>query len=459
MKKLAIILFLFASICSAQTLRKNVAGQEISFLAINRTDGNVVTGISASFTTSRICDGAVGTIGGTITEATNGLYNVALTQADTNCNHVAYGFRFPTTIVPVAFNLYPVSYDPTDSVRLGLTGLANATAGQSGGLALVGSVMATPTSGVILASNQHTIVDSGTVTTVGTVNSVGDVRMAYLDAAISTRGTGAALDEAGVRAAVGLGSANLDNQFNTIGYGVWHSTAIDKSGYSLTQTFPTNFSALSINTTGAVVASAIPNVTVGGYASGQDPATSVWGAGTRTLSSFGFTPSVTVSNAVTLTTAYDKAMTAAQPADVPAAATVAASTWGYLLANQTASGTASKALASAGGASDPMAVDVVTGGYTGNQAGHIIANMRAVAGGVGSKDVTITVKLSNGTLLSDASVIIRATNDPTAEAVYSGKTDSFGVAQPHPQLNPGTYFVWRSKTNYTLSNPQTIVVP
>ncbi len=58
----------------------------------------------------------------------------------------------------------------------------------------------------------------------------------------------------------------------------------DKSGYSLTQAFPTNFSLLSINGSGQVSSSnmrgtdgaltsfsGLPNVTVGGYATGQSP--------------------------------------------------------------------------------------------------------------------------------------------------------------------------------------------
>jgi hypothetical protein len=43
-----------------------------------------------------------------------------------------------------------------------------------------------------------------------------DTKAGYLDAAISSRGTGTALDAAGVRNAVGLGAANLDTQLGNI---------------------------------------------------------------------------------------------------------------------------------------------------------------------------------------------------------------------------------------------------
>lgn len=48
-----------------------------------------------------------------------------------------------------------------------------------------------------------------------------DAKAGYLDAAISSRGTGTALDAAGVRSAVGLGAANLDTQLS------------DKTGFKL----------------------------------------------------------------------------------------------------------------------------------------------------------------------------------------------------------------------------------
>lgn len=69
--------------------------------------------------------------------------------------------------------------------------------------------------------------------------------------------------------------ANFASLAITGGGAVTVGTNSDKTGYSLTQSFPTNFGSLAISSGGAA--------TVGAYATGEDPATLVWGAGTRTL--------------------------------------------------------------------------------------------------------------------------------------------------------------------------------
>ena len=77
-----------------------------------------------------------------------------------------------------------------------------------------------------------------------------------LDAAVSSRVPTSSLP---------ANFASLAIDFATGGVTV-HANA-DKTGYSLTQSFPANFPALQISVGG--------NVTIGGYASGQDPATLV----------------------------------------------------------------------------------------------------------------------------------------------------------------------------------------
>ena len=72
--------------------------------------------------------------------------------------------------------------------------------------------------------------------------------------------------------------------FNAASDQVIVATNNDKTGYSLTQAFPSNFSSLAIDGSGQVTAgnmrgtdgaltsfSGLPNVTVGGYAAGQAP--------------------------------------------------------------------------------------------------------------------------------------------------------------------------------------------
>lgn len=76
-----------------------------------------------------------------------------------------------------------------------------------------------------------------------------------------------------------------------------------------------------LNNLDTTISSRMPsgNVTVGGYAAGQDPATLVWNATTRTLTAFGFNVTVDTNNDKTgysLVTAYDAAKTAASQSSV-----------------------------------------------------------------------------------------------------------------------------------------------
>jgi len=145
-------------------MRKNTAGQVVAFQAVSTTDGSAVTtGTPVVYYT--IDGGTQGTGAGTSTHEGNGCWSYAPAQAETNGNHVVFTFAL-TGAVSQSVNLYPVSFDPTDAVRIGLTALPNAAAGAAGGL---------PT------------------------DSTG--KTAFND-----------LDAAGVRTAVGLASANLDTQ-------------------------------------------------------------------------------------------------------------------------------------------------------------------------------------------------------------------------------------------------------
>ena len=145
-------------------MRRNTAGQVVDFQAVSKTDGSdVTTGTPVVY--FKIDNGSQGTGTGTITHEGNGSWSYAPTQAETNGNHVAFTFTLSGAVSQL-LNLYPVSFDPTDSVRIGLTALPDAAAGAAGGL---------PT------------------------DSAGKTSFNDLDAA-------------GVRTAVGMASANLDTQ-------------------------------------------------------------------------------------------------------------------------------------------------------------------------------------------------------------------------------------------------------
>jgi hypothetical protein len=82
----------------------------------------------------RTIDGASqASMTGTITETANGQYQMALSQADTNGNDVAWLFTY-TGAIAVNFNVATTAADPTDSVRFGLTAMPNAAASAVGGL-------------------------------------------------------------------------------------------------------------------------------------------------------------------------------------------------------------------------------------------------------------------------------------------------------------------------------------
>lgn len=99
-------------------LRKNVAGQFVHIAAINATTGAALTGATVSM--RRCLDGTFAAGGATITEDTGlGFYKVALTQADTNGNDIAYFFT-ATNMIPICLNVITTACDPT-STAFGLS--------------------------------------------------------------------------------------------------------------------------------------------------------------------------------------------------------------------------------------------------------------------------------------------------------------------------------------------------
>ncbi len=179
--------------------RKNTASQFVCFQMLLTATGAVATGLSPAV--RRCIDGTFAAGGGTVTEDTGtGSYKYAMSQADTNGNDISFIFS-AATAMPVCVNIVTTAADPTDSVRLGLTGLANAVPGAAGGLFIAGTNAAT------------TITTSLTTTFTGNLTgSVGSV----------TGSVGS------VTGAVGSVTAPV-----TVG------TNNDKTGYSLTVTPPT----------------------------------------------------------------------------------------------------------------------------------------------------------------------------------------------------------------------------
>jgi len=116
-------------------MRKNTASQVICGQLNSATTGAAVT--SGTTTVYVLGDGGTqGSGGGTVTHEGNGCWSYAPTQAETNYNHIAFTFTNATAI-PQTVQVYTISYDPHDTVRLGLTALPNAAAAANGGLPTV----------------------------------------------------------------------------------------------------------------------------------------------------------------------------------------------------------------------------------------------------------------------------------------------------------------------------------
>lgn len=130
-------------------LKKNTAGQNLTFCLVNASTGAALTG--ATVTAKRSVDGAAqASATGSVTELGNGQYNFAASQADTNGDLIGYLFT-ASSAIPVNVQVRTTAADLSDTVRLGLTALPNAAANADGGLPILSS------SGTTLAYTVSTI--------------------------------------------------------------------------------------------------------------------------------------------------------------------------------------------------------------------------------------------------------------------------------------------------------------
>src|SRR5258706_14946411 len=80
------------------SLLKNAAGKNFMFALINVATGVALTGATVTGFVSKD-GGAQSSLGGTVTEVGNGVYNYAPTQAETNANCISI-FLTATSAVP-----------------------------------------------------------------------------------------------------------------------------------------------------------------------------------------------------------------------------------------------------------------------------------------------------------------------------------------------------------------------
>lgn len=125
--------------------RKNVAGQFIGFVAIDKLTGDAISG-TTGFAAYRVIDNDIQVVAtGTVTDKGNGQYSFALSQADTNGNDVSILFTM-TGMVPIEKTIVTTACDPTTASNFGITALPTVAAGTADGLFIAGTNAATSTS-------------------------------------------------------------------------------------------------------------------------------------------------------------------------------------------------------------------------------------------------------------------------------------------------------------------------
>lgn len=115
-------------------MRRNVASQVIAAQLVSATDGSDVT--SGTTTVYGTGDGGAQGSWGTATSEGNGCWTFLPSAGNTDYDHVVFTF-VNTSAISVSVQVYPVSFNPTDGVRMGLTALPNAVPAGAGGLPTV----------------------------------------------------------------------------------------------------------------------------------------------------------------------------------------------------------------------------------------------------------------------------------------------------------------------------------
>ena len=223
--------------------RKNTSGQYIHVQGVDSTTGGIKSGVT--WTVRRCIDGTFAAATGTATEdGSTGWYKFALSQADTNGNNIAFNFT-GTGAIPQTVNIVTTACDPTSTAfGLSIAKTTNITGfNDIAATAVVSSGAITTSGGAV--STVTAVTNAVTLPTIPadwiTSSGVAASAVTEIQTGIST------LDAAGVRAAVGMASANLDTQLGVI--------ATDT-----TTDIPAQIAALN-NLSSADVTAAVPTAT------------------------------------------------------------------------------------------------------------------------------------------------------------------------------------------------------
>lgn len=262
--------------------RKNVASQVVGAQMVSASDGSAFTGSVVCYVTGDGGTQALGSVGsGVCAHEGNGYHTYVPAQAETNYETVAYTF-VGTGAIPVTKELYPdtlkadiATVDGNVDAILDDTGTSGVVVNAASGAAAVwnadrstyqaadsfGEHVQTNLASATQASTIDTVVDAIKVKTdylpSATAGAAGGVFIAGVNAATTVDITGNLSGSVGsVTGAVGSVTGNVGgNVAGSVGSvtgAVTVGTNNDKTGYSLTQTFPANFASLGINASGHV---------------------------------------------------------------------------------------------------------------------------------------------------------------------------------------------------------------
>jgi hypothetical protein len=203
---------------------KNTANQKWIVFAFDATTGLAKTGDAAQITANLRKDyGDAAAITDTNpTELEDGFYAFDLSQAETNADHLVICPVSSTSNIVVIGCPAVIFTEPTGRKYPASLAAADVAGNVPVDVAAIQSGLATPTnitaaSGVALSTaGIKAIWDFLTVDVTAAIASFANLFKTNIDAKVSEAGGGSGLDAAGVRAAVGLSTANLDTQLSTI---------------------------------------------------------------------------------------------------------------------------------------------------------------------------------------------------------------------------------------------------
>jgi hypothetical protein len=399
-------------------LKQSTATTRMLFMVDSSDHVSGKPGLTLTLTASK-GGGAFASITPTVTERGSGWYAVAYTTAhtDTSGDFAVHSTAAGADPTDKLYNI--VACDLYDAVRLGLSALPNAAAEAAGGLVTrgTGSGQVNVTTGVVDANvvktNGSAAFAYDGLLQASASSGATSIRLASTESGSSPVGSVLMLIEGNSRQVVNVTAYNAGTQAATItpalGFNVTTATQYDYIG--------------SVATVSGIV-------TVGGYATGQDPATLLLaspanklatdGTGRVTAGSVGSGAIVAASFATDAIAAAAVSAGAVTKVQAGLSTLAAAGVWDLATTGHATTGTFGAAMVAAGSAGDPWST-ALPGSYGSGTAGNIVGNRvdaaitsRATAAGVW--DLATSGHTTSGTFGS-AMTAAGAAGDPWSTAI------------------------------------------